>query len=49
METEDPVIYPIPLSDGKVARLQLPRDLRKEDAEKIARIVVALAETNGDR
>jgi len=48
MDTDDPVIYPIPLSETRAAKLQLPRDLTKDEAEKIARIVRALAEPNGD-
>ncbi len=44
MDTEDPVIYPIQLKDGRVAKLQLPRNLSKEEAEKIARVVIALAD-----
>lgn len=47
METEDPIIYPVPLREGVVAKLQLPRDLTEEEAEKIARVVMALAGVNG--
>lgn len=41
-ENYDPLIYPVPLREGVVARLQLPRDLTVEDAEKIVRVVMAL-------
>lgn len=37
------VIYPVPLLGGMVATLKLPRLLIKDDAEKIARVVTALA------
>ncbi len=49
METEDPIIYPIALRPGVAAKLQLPRDLTKEEAEKICRVVMALVDSNGDR
>jgi len=48
MDTDDPIIYPVLLSESRVAKLQLPRDLTKEEAEKIARVVMALAIPNGD-
>lgn len=41
MET-DPIIYPIPLGPDRFAKLQLPRNLTLEEAEKIARIIIAL-------
>lgn len=34
---------PVPLTDGGVARLVLPRGLRREDAERIAAMVTAFA------
>lgn len=34
---------PVPMADGSVARLSLPRGMRKEDAERIATLVRALA------
>lgn len=46
MDTEDPIIYPIPLKNGRYAKLQLPREFSKDEAEKIARIVMALAKTD---
>jgi hypothetical protein len=49
METHDPIIYPIPLREGVIAKLQIPRDLTKEDADKIARVVMALAIDAEDR
>lgn len=49
MDTEDPIIFPIPLGEDRSAKLQLPRDLTREEAEKIARIVMALTEPNGAR
>jgi hypothetical protein len=36
-------IYPVPLLGGVVARLELPTLLLVDDAEKIARVVLALA------
>lgn len=36
-------IYPVPLLGGAVARLELPTLLLVDDAEKIARVVIALA------
>ena len=36
------LIYPVPLPDGCVATLRLPINLRKDDAEKIARVVISL-------
>lgn len=36
-------IYPVPLLGGVVARLELPTLLLMDDAEKIARAVLALA------
>lgn len=44
METNDPIIVPIALKDGRIAKLQLPRDISKEEAEKIARVVLAFAD-----
>lgn len=44
MDTEDPIIYPIPLKGGRFAKLQLPRDMQKDEAEKIARIILAIGE-----
>lgn len=41
METTE-MVYPIPLSDGYVAALRLPVQLRKADAEKIAKVVLEL-------
>jgi hypothetical protein len=43
MAEDDPLIYPIALKDGRVAKLQLPRNISKDEAEKIARVVIALA------
>ena len=44
MDTTE-VVFPIPLSDGVVVTIHnLPVNLKKEDAEKIARVVIALAE-----
>lgn len=40
------LIYPVALSTGVVARLELPVELTKADAEKISRIVLALALTS---
>ncbi len=37
-------IYPVPLLGGVVARLELPTLLLMDDAEKIARVVLALAQ-----
>lgn len=43
MKNDDPVIYPVELREGVVAKLHLPRDMTKAEAEKIARVVMALA------
>lgn len=44
MKTESLVI-PVPLSNGKIVTINnMPVDISKEDAEKIARVIVALAE-----
>jgi len=38
------IIYvPIPLEGNRVAQVQMPDDLTKDEAEKIARVVVAMA------
>jgi len=37
------VVFPIPLRDDIVAQVKVPYDLTKEEAEKIARVVMALA------
>jgi len=39
---------PIPLRPGVVAQIKIPHDLTKAEAEKIARVVVALAVPVGD-
>lgn len=40
----DPYIVPIPIRPDMIARLQIPRDLSAEEAEKIARVVIALGQ-----
>lgn len=39
----DPIVVPIPLADGTAATLHLPKVLSHSDAEKIARVVKAMA------
>jgi hypothetical protein len=41
-------LFPVPL-EGAECVLQLPRDLTVAEAQKIARVVVALAEMNEHR
>jgi hypothetical protein len=43
MTEDDLIIYPVGLSGGRYAKLYLPRDLTKMEAEKIGRIVASLA------
>ena len=38
-------LVPIPIRPGLVVKVQLPYDLTAEEAEKIARVVVAHADT----
>lgn len=45
----DLVVFPIPIRPDVVAQVKIPHDLTKEEAEKIARVVMALAVTNGER
>jgi len=40
----DWIIVPIDIRPGVVARLQLPRQMTKAEAEKIARVVLAYAD-----
>ena len=42
IEPDDPYIVPIPIRPDVVARVQIPRDLTADEAEKIARVVIAL-------
>lgn len=45
METQDPVIFPIHLDGDRIAKLQLPGGrLSKQDADKIVRVILALAD-----
>ena len=37
------VNFPVPLRDDFVAKVSIPSDLTKEEAEKICRVVMALA------
>jgi hypothetical protein len=37
------IIYPVPISNGRFARIELPFTFSKEDAEKVARVVISLA------
>ena len=37
------VAYPIPLRDNFIAELRLPIDLTKAEAEKLGRVLLALA------
>lgn len=48
MNARQTVIIPVPLHAG-FAKLEIPYDLKKEEAEKIARVVIAFAVPNGDR
>ena len=48
MDDDNRIICPVSFFFGRYAKLDLPRDLTKEEAEKIARVVVALAVPNGD-
>ena len=43
METSE-ITYPIPLSNGFWATIKLPAKLTKADADKISKVVTALAE-----
>lgn len=36
-------VYPVPIRENMVAMLNLPNDLTKEEADKICRVVRALA------
>ena len=36
-----PLVVPIALSENRMARVQIPIDLAKDEAEKIARVVLA--------
>ena len=46
---KEPLVFPIPLSDGHVMCIKnLPRELKQEDAEKIARVVLALADPSDE-
>jgi len=49
MADDNHIIYPVNFPNGRFAKLHLPRDLTKEEAEKIARIVMALAVPTGVR
>lgn len=40
---DDQIIYPIPLRPGVAATVKVPKDLTRDEAEKIARVLVALA------
>ena len=42
MGERDWITYPVPLDGGFVAKLRLPEDLSRAEAEKIARIVLTL-------
>lgn len=45
--SESHVVYPIPIRPGLIVRIaNLPDDLTKAEAEKIAAVVMALAEGN---
>lgn len=41
--TENGTVYPVPIRSGMEAMLHLPNDLTKAEAEKICRVVMALA------
>jgi hypothetical protein len=44
METHE-IVFPIPISEGRIVTLgNLPTKLKKDDAEKIARVVLAMAD-----
>ena len=49
MTDDNRIICPVSFFFGRYAKLDIPRDLTKEEAEKIARVVVALAVPNGER
>jgi hypothetical protein len=40
---DDPLAVPIPLADGTAAMVYLPQKLSHADADKIARVVKAMA------
>lgn len=42
----EPVVIPIPLRPDLTVRVQIPRDLKRTEAEKVARVVAALAVNN---
>ena len=42
------VVFPIPIREDVVAQVKVPYDLTKAEAEKIVRVVMALAIPNGD-
>lgn len=37
------VVFPVPIRDDVIAQVKVPHDLTKEEAEKIARVVMAFA------
>lgn len=48
MDTSTPVQtvnFPIPLRPGVIAQVKIPHDLTKDEAERISRVVLALATT----
>ena len=43
MSEHELVVFPIAIREDVVAQVKVPRDLTKAEAEKIARVVMALA------
>lgn len=43
------IVFPVPIRQDTVAQVKVPYDLTQEEAEKICRVVMALAVPNGDR